>query len=66
MGRAIYNIDKLTDQQPLDKFWQKPKMPDNDFYQSFREYLIEQTQLNGSFYGNSPWMNKYLTENLQR
>lgn len=66
MGRAIYDVEKLTDQQPLDSFWQHPNAPDNDFYQSFREYLIEQTQLNGSFYGNSPWMDKYLANNLQR
>lgn len=59
MGRAIYNIEKLTDQKPLDEFWQNPTKPDDNFYQRFREYLIEQTQLNGSFYGESPWMNKY-------
>ena len=64
MGRAIYNIDNLTDQQPLDSFWQNPKTPDNSFYQRFREYLIEQTQLNGSFYGKSPWVDKHLTNNL--
>lgn len=64
MGRAIYDVEKLTDQQPLDGFWQQPKAPDHEFYQSFREYLIEQTQLNGSFYGDSPWMDKYLAHNL--
>lgn len=64
MGRAIYNIERLTDQQPLDDFWQHPTPPDYEFYQRFREYLIEQTQLNGSFYGNSPWVDKYLSNNL--
>lgn len=59
MGRAIYNIDKLTDQQPLDSFWQNPQKPDNDFYLRFREYLIEENQLNGSFYGRSPWQQYY-------
>lgn len=59
MGRAIYNIDKLTDQQPLDSFWQNPQQPDNDFYLRFREYLIEENQLNGSFYGRSPWQQYY-------
>ena len=60
MGRAIYNTPKLTDQKPLNDFWQQPKNPDNEFYLRFREYLIEQTQLNGAFYGKSLWMYKYL------
>lgn len=60
MGRAIYDTPKLTDVKPLDAFWQQPKTPDNEFYLRFREYLIEQTQLNGSFYGKSPWMYKFL------
>ena len=60
MGRAIYDVPQLTDPQPLDGFWQNPMPPDQDFYQRFREYLIEQTQLNGSFYGDSPWMGRYL------
>lgn len=60
MGRAIYDTPKLTDSQPLKDFWQQPKTPDNEFYLRFREYLIEQTQINGAFYGRSPWMYKYL------
>lgn len=63
MGRAIYNMEKLTDQQTLDEFWQNPTPPDNNFYLRFREYLIEQTQLNGSFYGKSPWKLKYPKQN---
>ncbi|MDN6307589.1 capsule biosynthesis protein [Psychrobacter sp.] len=62
MGRAIYDIPKLTDQKPLDSFWQQPKSPNNEFYLRFREYLIEQTQLNGSFYGKSPWVLKFMSD----
>ncbi len=62
MGRAIYNIERLTDPQPLDDFWQNPTAPDHEFYLQFREYLIEQTQLNGSFYGRSPWKDKYILQ----
>ncbi len=62
MGRAIYNVKKLADQQPLSNFWQNPQKPNHDFYLRFREYLIENTQLNGSFYGQSPWKNEYLEE----
>ena len=60
MGRAIYNTERLTDNQCLDKFWQSPMPPDYEFYLRFREFLIEQTQLNGAFYGRSPWMGKYM------
>ncbi|ELA09697.1 capsular polysaccharide biosynthesis protein [Moraxella macacae 0408225] len=55
MGRAIYDLPKLTHQPSLATFWQFPQKPKNEFYCQFREYLIEQTQLNGSFYGKSPW-----------
>ncbi len=58
-GRALYNIERLADMQPLDDFWQNPTAPDHEFYLKFREYLIEQTQLNGSFYGKSPWKLAY-------
>ena len=60
MGRALYDIKGLTDQQSLDAFWANPVAPNREFYLKFREYLIEQTQLNGSFYGASPWMIAYL------
>lgn len=59
MGRALYDIKGLTDQQSLDKFWVNPTPPNRGFYLKFREYLIEQTQLNGSFYGTSPWVIAY-------
>ncbi|MEN6669960.1 capsular biosynthesis protein [Psychrobacter sp. B38] len=62
MGRAIYDTPKLIDQKELKDFWQQPSQPDNEFYLRFREYLIEQTQLNGAFYGRSPWMYKYLQQ----
>ncbi len=67
MGRAIYNVKNLTDQKPLDDFWQNPQQPDNEFYLRFREYLVEENQLNGSFYGKSPWMDEYqnTTESAQ-
>lgn len=60
MGRALYDIQGLTDQKSLDEFWANPTPPDHEFYLKFREYLIEQTQLNGSFYGTSPWAATYL------
>lgn len=55
MGRALYDVKGLTDQKSLDEFWGNPTPPNREFYLKFREYLIEQTQLNGSFYGLAPW-----------
>lgn len=55
MGHALYDVAGLTDQKPLDEFWKNPTPPNREFYLKFREYLIEQTQLNGSFYGKAPW-----------
>lgn len=66
MGRALYDVAGLTDQQSLDKFWANPTPPNHEFYLKFREYLIEQTQLNGSFYGKSPWELTSFLENLKR
>ncbi len=54
-GRALYDLPRLSHQGNLDSFWQNPTPPDHEFYLKFREYLIEQTQMNGSFYGKSPW-----------
>lgn len=62
MGRAIYNLEKLTAQNSLDDYWQNPILPNHAYYWGFREYLIEQTQLNGSFYGLSPWREKFLSD----
>ena len=55
LGNAIYDIDGLTckDMQ-LDDFWKGYKAPNKELFEKFRRYLIDQTQLNGSFYGRFP------------
>lgn len=57
MGRAIYDLPKLTCQQPLNAFWVRPTPVDREYYWRFRALLLTRSQLNGSFYGLSPWMN---------
>jgi capsular polysaccharide export protein len=55
MGTAIYDIEGLTNKDtPLDRFWLSPRKPDAELYRKFRYFLIENTQLNGSFYGRMP------------
>lgn len=60
LGFALYNLPKLTNQRPLEKFWRNPGKVDAIYFQNFRSKLIEYSQLNGSFYGSSPWMRKYI------
>lgn len=55
MGNAIYNIEGLTNKnRSLKKFWHQSKKPDDELYKKFKQYLLENTQLNGSFYGLFP------------
>jgi len=55
LGDAIYDINGLTNKgMSLKKFWHQHKKPDSVLYAKFRQYLIKNTQLNGSFYGKFP------------
>lgn len=52
-GRAIYDIEGLTCKgMSLDDFWTKHEKPDAILFQKFRTYLINNTQINSSFYGD--------------
>ena len=55
LGDAIYDIKGLTNKgTSLRKFWHQYKKPDHELYTKFKQYLIQTTQLNGSFYGSMP------------
>jgi capsular polysaccharide export protein len=51
-GEAIYNMQGLTFQGPLDDFWTETQrhLPSPELYHRFRQYVIHHTQYNGSFY----------------
>lgn len=55
-GEAMYDIQGLTFQGSLDRFWQLAHLhvPQPDLFQGFRNYLILHTQHNGSFYKKLP------------
>lgn len=55
MGTAIYDMPGLTFQGSLDDFWQNPGKVDMKLYRRLRQYVIEHTQINGSFYGLWPF-----------
>lgn len=51
-GSALYDLKGLTYQWPLDSFWQDAEhlKVNRKLFQQFLSYLIDTTQLNGSFY----------------
>lgn len=69
LGNALYNLPKLTHHYSLAEFWSKPQKVDMKYFKQFRAELIEYSQLNGSFYGSSPWMRQrksYRKGNIRR
>ena len=58
LGRAIYDLPKLTYQGDLNQFWVNPGRVNRLAYRRFRHTLVHYSQLNGSYYGISPWMLK--------
>ena len=50
-GRSFYDIKGLTSKGvKLDDFWENYKAVDGELFNKFRCYLIQKTQVNGSFY----------------
>ncbi|WP_081665904.1 capsule biosynthesis protein [Pseudogulbenkiania ferrooxidans] len=56
MGRALYDISGLTFQHGLSRFWNEHYTVDSNLYNKLRSYMLKHTQLNGAFFGCSPWM----------
>lgn len=50
MGRAVYDIRGLVHEGDLASFWTHPVAPDHDLVTRMRHYLIDMTQVGGSFY----------------
>ncbi len=55
-GRAVYDLEGLTYQGLLDEFWKTSRniAVDHGLFKWFKNYLIDTTQLNGSFYSRLP------------
>ncbi len=52
MGNAIYGFQGLSyGAEDLDVFWKDREPVNQELYLRFRQYLIVNTQINGSFYG---------------
>lgn len=50
MGRALYNMHGLSDQRPLDQFWNKPQPPEHSLAQDFLNVIRTYTQIRGDFF----------------
>lgn len=50
LGRAVYSKPEFVSNQPLHRFFAQPARPDIDLYRDFRQFLLETSQLPGSFY----------------
>jgi capsular polysaccharide export protein len=49
LGRAIYDMQGLTHQGGLNRFWTAPQAPDMKLYLAFRRVVLAETQVNGAF-----------------
>lgn len=57
LGRANYDFAGLTDQGSLAEFWHSPQPPNNEVFNAYRQFHLNKTQINGSFY-NKVLLNK--------
>ena len=50
LGRAVYNVDCITDQKPLDDFWTNPAPPSPQALAAFMKVLISRCLIEGGFF----------------
>jgi capsular polysaccharide export protein len=53
MGTALYNLEGLTDQRPLDGFWQNPMPPQQRLADEFLTVVRTYTQIRGDFFSDA-------------
>ncbi|MFW7381315.1 MAG: capsule biosynthesis protein [Oligoflexus sp.] len=54
LGKAVYKREGLTFSGELDQFWFVSKTVDKSAVQQLRSYILENTQISGSFYRRIP------------
>jgi capsular polysaccharide export protein len=54
LGDAIYDIPGLVSDRPLERFWKDPGEVDLALYHRFRNWLLLNNQLDGSFFRRLP------------
>ncbi len=53
LGRAVFDVAGLTDQQPLDAFWAAPQPPDPDLSAAMFRLMAASIQVRGNFYSRA-------------
>jgi capsule polysaccharide modification protein KpsS len=59
LGEAVYDVGGLVYGGELDQFWHDPGTVDAALFQAFRNHLVTETQLNASFYADTPGLPAY-------
>jgi capsular polysaccharide export protein len=52
-GRAVYTKPEFVSDQAFETFFTNPKGPDSEAYSVFRQFLLETSQIPGSYYARS-------------
>lgn len=50
LGNAHYDINGLTFQKGLDRFWKEGQKPDHELFERYHSYLCNKSQIKGSVY----------------
>lgn len=50
LSSAVYHLEGLTFQGPLDEFWRAAAPPDRELFLAFKAAVVHTTQVNGGFY----------------
>lgn len=50
MGNALYDIKDITYQGEINQFWCSDFTPDRKLFKKYRQYLLENTQINAVYY----------------
>lgn len=53
LGRAVYDVEGLTDPQPLDSFWQNPHQPQQRLADEFLTVVENYTQVRGDLFSKT-------------
>jgi len=54
LGECFYAVPGLVHAGPLEAFWHEPGKVDRGLYERFRAHTLRETQLNASFYADTP------------
>lgn len=49
-GRSVFSKPEFVSKQPLGTFFIDPELPDMEAYHSYRQFLLETSQIGGGFY----------------